>query len=143
MAEALMNHLGRGQFQAFSAGSAPAGFVHPMAITVLQKAKIPTEGLTSKSWTQYAGETFDFVITVCDRTQESCPIFPGQPISAHWGLKDPAEAIGTEEEKEKVFRRCFTEIKTRVGLLLALPMDYMTPDEITKKVQEIGQSLSD
>ena len=101
MAEVLMNHLGRGRFEAVSAGAKPAGYVHPLAIKTLQEAKLPTEGLRSKSWEEYRGQSFDGVVTVCDRAKESCPVFPGQPVSLHWGFEDPAEATGTEGNKKK------------------------------------------
>ena len=99
MVEVTMNRLGKGRFEAFSAGSKPAGYVHPLAIKTLEDAKLPTEGLRSKFWEEYQGQFFDFVITVCDRAKESCPVWPGQPVMAHWGFEDPAEAVGTEKQK--------------------------------------------
>ena len=118
MAEVIMNRMGKGRFQAFSAGSKPAGHVHPLAIKTLEDAKLPTEGLRSKSWEEYQGQSFDFVITVCDRAKETCPVFLGQPATEHWGFEDPAEAAGTDEEKRRVFRKVFTEIQIRIGMFL-------------------------
>ena len=119
MAQVLMNELGKGRFEAFSAGSKPAGYVHPLAIKTLEDAKLLTEGLRSKSWAEYEGQSFDFVITVCDRAKESCPVWAGQPVTAHWGFADPAEGTGTDEQKLRVFRKIFTEIQTRIRLFLA------------------------
>jgi arsenate reductase len=119
MAQVIMNRLGKGRFEAFSAGSKPAGYVHPLAIKTLEDAHLPTEGLRSKSWEEYQGQPFDFVITVCDRAKESCPLWPGQPITAHWGFEDPADAVGTDEQKELIFRKVFTEIQTRISVFLA------------------------
>jgi arsenate reductase len=139
LAEALMNRFGKGRFQAFSAGSKPAGYVHPLAIKTLDDANLPTEGLRSKSWEEYQGQPMDFVITVCDRAKETCPVWPGQPITAHWGFEDPAEATGTEEQKMRVFRRVFTELQTRIGLFLALPMDKLSHLELEKEVRGLGR----
>jgi len=138
MAQAIMNRLGRGRFEAFSAGSKPAGYVHPLAIRTLADANLPTDGLRSKSWDEFRGRAFDFVITVCDRAKESCPVLPGQPITAHWGFEDPAEATGTDEQKRLVFRRIFGEIQARIGLFLALPMDKLSFFELEKQVRGLG-----
>jgi arsenate reductase len=143
MAEVIMNRLGRGRLEAFSAGSNAAGYVHPLAIKTLQDAKLPTEGLRSKSWDEYQGQPFDFVITVCDRAKESCPVWPGQPVTAHWGFEDPAAATGTDEQKERLFRKVFTEIQTRINLFLALPMDGLSHFELEKQVRIIGQPMVD
>jgi len=118
MAQVIMNQLGQGRFDAFSAGSKPAGYVHPLAIKTLKDAHFPTEGLRSKSWAEYEGQPFDFIITVCDRAKESCPVWPGQPVNAHWGFEDPAEALGTDDQKEQIFRKVMTEIQTRINLFL-------------------------
>jgi arsenate reductase len=142
MAQVIMNRFGKGRFEAFSAGSKPAGYVHPLAIKTLEDVGLSTEGLRCKSWEEFEGHTFDFVITVCERARESCPVWPGQPITAHWGFEDPAGATGTEEEKLRVFRRVFTELQTRIGLFLALPMDKLTHLELEKQVRSIGQPLS-
>ena len=139
MAQVIMNRLGKGRLDAFSAGSTPAGCVHPLAIKTLEDAKLSTEGLRSKSWEEYQGKSFDFVITVCDRARESCPVWPGQPITAHWGFEDPAAATGTDEQKERIFRKVFTEIQTRISLFLALPMDKLSHMELEKEVRGLGQ----
>jgi len=118
MAQAIMNHLGEGRFEAFSAGSKPAGYVHPLAIKILEEAKLSAEGLRSKSWEEFQGQSFDLVITVCDRAKESCPIWAGHPITAHWGFEDPAEATGSDEQKLRVFRKVFTEIQSRISSFL-------------------------
>ncbi len=161
MAQVVMNHFGKGRMEAFSAGSKPAGYIHPLAIKALQEARFPTDGLRSKSWEEYAGQPFDFVITVCDRAKESCPVWlrdpasieagcigsekqrqaPGRLVTAHWGLEDPAEAQGTDEEKERVFRKVFGEIQLRIQFFLALPMDKLSFYELEKRVREIGLSL--
>lgn len=141
MAEVVLGHLGRGRFETFSAGSKPAGYVHPLAIKTLQSAGMKTDGLRSKSWEEFKGQPFDFVITVCDRAKESCPIWPGQPVNAHWGFEDPAEATGAEPEKLQVFRKVFTEIQTRIGFFLALPMDKLSHMELEKQVVAIGMDL--
>lgn len=139
MAEVIMKRLGKGRFEAFSAGSKPAGYVHPLAIQTLEEAHLLTEGLRSKSWEEFEGQPFDFVITVCDRAKESCPVWPGQPITAHWGFEDPAEANGTDEQKARIFRKVMTEIQTRISLFLALPMGKLSHMELEKEVRGIGQ----
>lgn len=138
MAQVVMNRFGQGRFEAFSAGSKPAGYVHPLAIKTLEDAKLSTDGLRSKSWEEYEGQSFDFVITVCDRARETCPVWPGQPITAHWGFEDPAEATGTDEQKQRVFRKVFTEIQARISLFLALPIDKLSYFELEKEVRGIG-----
>jgi arsenate reductase len=139
MAEAIMNRFGKGRFEAFSAGSKPAGYVHPLALKTLEDARLSTEGLRSKSWDDYQGQPFDFVITVCDRAKETCPVWPGQPVTAHWGFEDPAEATGAAEQKERAFRKVFTELQTRINLFLALPMDSLSHFELEKQVRQIGR----
>ena len=142
MSEVIMNRLGKKKFEALSAGAKPVGYVHPLAIRVMQDAHLPTVGLRSKSWEEYQGQPMDFVITVCDRAKETCPVWPGQPISAHWGFEDPADATGTDEEKLRVFRKIFTEIQARIQLFVALPMDKLSKLELQKKVQELGKKES-
>jgi arsenate reductase len=139
MAQVIMNRSGKDRFEAFSAGSKPAGQVHPLALRTLEEFHFSTEGLRSKSWGEYEGQPFDFVITVCDRARESCPVWPGQPVTAHWGFEDPAEATGTDEQKERVFRKVLLEIQTRIALFLALPMDKLSHFELEKQVRDIGQ----
>jgi arsenate reductase len=138
MAEALLNALGRGRFAAFSAGTQPAGFVHPLALRILSDFHISTAGLHSKPWEIYQNQSFDFAITVCDRARETCPVLPGQPMTAHWGCEDPAQAAGTEAQKLHVFRKVFTEIQARIGLFLALPMDKLSRIDLEQEVRGIG-----
>jgi len=114
MAEAILNALGAGQWQAFSAGAKPAGFVHPLAIRALKESGYSTEGLRSKSWDEFRIQSFDAVVTVCDHAKESCPIFPGEAKRLHWSLVDPAGANGTEGEKRAVFFKVFGDIQRRV-----------------------------
>ena len=143
MAQVIMNRLGKGRFEAFSAGSKPAGHVHPLALRIMQDSHLKTDGLRSKSWEEFQGQPMDFVITVCDRAKESCPVWPGQPISAHWGFEDPAEAAGTDEQKFMVFRKIFSEIQARIRLFLALPMDKLSFLELQRHVNELGRKPSD
>ena len=123
IAEALLRHLGRGRFTAFSAGSHPKGEVHPLALEVLRRHHVPAEHLRSKSWDEFAepgAPPLDFVVTVCDRAAaETCPIWPGAAIRAHWGIDDPAGVDGTEGEKERAFERAFSELEARVRSFVA------------------------
>lgn len=119
MAEGLLRHLGQNRFVAFSAGTHPKP-VHPQAIRAMQEIGIDISGQTSKSLDQYLNDHFDLIITVCDRAQEHCPVFPGEAERIHWGFDDPAEATGTEEERMRVFRRVRGEIQGRIRLLLSL-----------------------
>lgn len=120
MAEAVLNRIGAGRFEAFSAGSRPAGFVHPLALRVLQETGHPVAGLRSKSLEEFRGQRFGAVITVCDRAKEACPVWPGAEM-IHWSFEDPAEADGTEERKLAAFRKVFSEITRRLRLYAALP----------------------
>ena len=117
MAEVLLNHLGKGRYEAVSAGAKPAGEVHPLTIRTLKEANLPTEGLRSKSRDEFKSLSIDMVITVCESAKESCPIWPG-PTHIHWSLGDPAEAKGSDEEKMRVFRKIFSEIKEHVESLI-------------------------
>ena len=141
MAETLLNALGRGRFRAFSAGSQPAGQVNPMTLEVLRMAKLPTEGLRSKSWDEFAAPgapQMDFVFTVCDRAAaEVCPIWPGQPITAHWGFEDPAQFQGTTAEKGAIFQKVFREIQNRVKLFVALPLAGLNRLAIQKEIDQM------
>lgn len=119
MAEAALNLIGAGAFRAFSAGSKPAGFVHPLALKLLQETGHPVEGLRSKSLEEFRGERFDAVITVCDRAREACPVWPGAE-TIHWGFDDPAQAAGTPDQQAAVFRRVFDEIRARLRLHVSL-----------------------
>ena len=129
MAEALLGVLGKGRFVAYSAGSHPSGHVQPLAAELAMKLGYPAQKLRSKSWDEYAGDdapTMDFIITVCDNAaDELCPIWPGQPISAHWGVPDPTAACGSEEQRRAAFRHAFTTLRGRVERLLALPLEKL------------------
>jgi len=138
MAEVILRSLAGNRFEAFSAGAKPSGYVHPLALQVLENAKLPTEDLHSKSWEEFKGHPMNFVITVCDRAKETCPVWPGQPITAHWGFEDPADARGTDEQKLRVFRKVFTEIQARLRLFTSLPMDKLTHMELESQVRELG-----
>jgi arsenate reductase (thioredoxin) len=126
MAEAILNHKGRPSFTGYSAGSHPSGAVRPEALRQLAAAHIPTDGLRSKSWDEFAhagAPKFNFVITVCDNAKnEVCPVWPGQPIAAHWGVPDPAAVQGTADQIAKAFRDAFFTLDRRISLFLALPL---------------------
>jgi len=143
LAEAYLNAAGRGRFTAYSAGSHPAGRVNPFALELMQKNRIDTAGLRSKSWDEFArpgAPALDFVFTVCDNAAgEVCPLWPGQPISAHWGVQDPADVKGPEELRRKAFLRAFSELSTRINLLLSLPLDKLDRLVLKKKLEEIGR----
>ena len=142
LAEAYLNSAGRGRFKGYSAGSHPTGKVNPFALELLAKNRIDTAGYRSKSWDEFAqpnAPKLDFVLTVCDNAAgEVCPIWPGQPITAHWGVQDPAAVTGTDDEKRAAFRKAFTELSTRINLLLALPVDKLDRLVLKKKLDEIG-----
>jgi arsenate reductase len=144
MAEAYLNASGRGRFVAYSAGSHPGGKVNPFAFELLQKNRIDTAGLRSKNWDEYAqpgAPALDFVFTVCDNAAgEVCPLWPGQPISAHWGIQDPAAVQGSEERKRKAFLRAFSELSTRINLFMSLPLDKLDRLVLKKKLEEIGKA---
>lgn len=127
MAEAILNHRGGGRFQAFSAGSFPKGAVHPLAIDTLRRNDIPAENLRSKSWSEFAtaGQPpIDFVITVCDHAaREACPVWPGQPITAHWGIADPAAVEGSQDVSARAFGRAFRELDARIKIFSSLHFD--------------------
>ena len=140
MAEALLNHKGNGRFLAESAGSQPAARVNPLAIDTLKQYNIPWEGHAPRSVEGLEKQEWDFVITVCDRAKESCPIFPGQPILAHWGQPDPAEVHGTEDAKHRAFRDAFLLLSRRIDLLLAVPLDKFDRMVVEARVRAIGQA---
>ena len=144
LAEAYLNSAGKGRFTAHSAGSHPAGKVNPFALELLQKNRLPTAGLRSKSWDEFArsgAPKLDFVFTVCDNAAgETCPVWPGQPITAHWGVADPAAVQGTDAERRKAFLRAFTELSVRINLLLALPIDKLDRLVLQKKLNDIGRT---
>lgn len=142
LAEAYLNSKGRGQFRAYSAGSHPAGKVNAFALELLAKNHIGTDGLRSKNWDEFAkpgAPVMDFVFTVCDQAAgEMCPVWPGQPVTAHWGVNDPAKVEGTDAEKRKAFMKAFAELSTRINLLLSLPLDKLDRLALKKKLDEIG-----
>jgi arsenate reductase len=144
LAEAYLNSAGQGRFSAHSAGSHPAGTVNPYALELLEKNRLPTAGLRSKNWDEFAragAPKLDLVFTVCDNAAgETCPVWPGQPITAHWGVADPAAVQGTDAEKRKAFLRAFTELSARINLLLALPVDKLDRLVLQKKLDDIGRA---
>lgn len=144
MAEAYLNAAGKGRFVAYSAGSHPTGAVNPFALEMLRKNRIDTSRLSSKSWEEFArpgAPMLDFVFTVCDRAAgEVCPIWPGQPMSAHWGIGDPAEAKGSDEDRRKAFFRAFNELTTRINLFLSLPLHKLDRLTLQKRLDDIGKA---
>lgn len=143
MAEAVLNQLGGGMFRAYSAGSHPAGTVNPYALDLLQRNRFRTDGLRSKNWDEFAqpgAPVMDFVLTVCDKAAgEVCPVWPGQPMSAHWGVEDPAEFEGTEEEKHRAFTSVFMILRTRVALLVNLPLEKLDKLSLQKELHSIAK----
>ena len=144
MAEALMNHWGAGRFRAFSAGSSPKGAVHPLALDTLTKNKLPTEGLRSKSWDEFAvpgAPEMHFVFTVCDQAaKEVCPIWPGHPMTAQWGVEDPAAVDGTDHDKARAFNSTFRELDARIKLFCNLRLDDLDRLALQGHLDAIGQS---
>ena len=142
LAEALLNARAGGRFRAFSAGSHPTGRVNPIALDMLSRQGIPTEGYRSKSWDEFAAAgspPMDFVFTVCDNAAgEVCPVWPGQPMTAHWGVEDPAAAVGSDDEKRRAFLNAFRQLATRISLFLSLPMDKIDRLALQEKLREIG-----
>jgi arsenate reductase len=143
MAEVVMNRHGRGRFKAFSAGSHPTGTVNPFAIQALREFKLPVEGLRSKAWDEFAvpgAPPLDFVFTVCDKAAgESCPVWPGQPMSAHWGVEDPAAFIGTDGQKRSAFRAALLTLTRRIDLFLSLPLASIDRMSLQRRLAEIGK----
>jgi arsenate reductase (thioredoxin) len=146
MAEAIMNLKGRPQFTAYSAGSLPSGTVRPEALRQLQTVHVPASGLRSKSWDEFAkpdAPKLDFVFTVCDNAaKEVCPIWPGQPMTAHWGVADPAAVVGSKEEVEKAFRDAFFLLDRRISLFLCLPLASIDRLALKKEIDNIGRTSS-
>jgi len=144
MAEAILRKEGAGRFRALSAGSRPKGTVNPFALKVLAEEGYPTDGLRSKSWEEFAGPdapVMDFVFTVCDSAAgEACPVWPGHPATAHWGVEDPAAVEGTDIEKERAFVRAAKYLKNRISAFLALPMASLDQVALTHRLGEIGRS---
>jgi arsenate reductase (thioredoxin) len=145
LAEALINHLGAGRFRGFSAGSQPNGRVNPHALALLARMNIPAEGARSKSWDEFAAPgapPIDFVITVCDNAAgEVCPIWPGQPMTAHWGIDDPAAVEGSDLDKAQAFRRAFNALEHRIRLFMSLPIASLDRLRLKHELDAIGRSL--
>ena len=143
MAEVMMDHLGYGRFTAYSAGSHPTGTVHPLALETLQHMHLPVAGLRSKSWEEFArpgAPKVDFVFTVCDDAAgEVCPVWPGKPLTAHWGVEDPVAFQGPEEEKRQRFRQVALILRRRIELFLSLPIATLDRMTIQAKLKDIGQ----
>ena len=144
LAEGLMTSLGRGRFKAYSAGSHPTGMVHPMALSTLATLHVPSEGFRSKYWDEFAqpgAPEFDFVFTVCDNAAgEICPIWPGQPMTAHWGVADPAAVQGSDEQKARAFMDAAVLLKRRIELMLSLPMSTLTGLSLQSEIDRIGRT---
>jgi protein-tyrosine-phosphatase len=144
MGEVVLNRLGRGKFKGYSAGSHPAGAVNPSALQVLQQAHYDTSGLRSKSWDEFAqagAPKLDFVFTVCDdAAKEVCPIWPGQPMTAHWGLPDPVKAQGSDAERHLAFADALRMMTNRIGIFVSLPFDKLSKLSLQKQLDEIGES---
>jgi arsenate reductase (thioredoxin) len=143
MAEAILNHKGRPNFTAYSAGSHALGRVHPRALRQLEIAQLPTNGVRSKNWDEFAkpgAPELHFVFTVCDHAaKEVCPVWPGQPMTAHWGIPDPAAVVGTPEQLEKAFRETFLILDRRISLFLCLPLSNLDKLAIKKEIERIGK----
>ena len=144
LAEAYLNSAGRGKFRAFSAGSHPSGAVNPFALDLLRKNNLGTEGLRSKNWSEFAkagAPHMDFIFTVCDNAAgEVCPVWPGHPVTAHWGVPDPAAMQGSDEDKRKAFHAAFTQLSTRIRLFLSLPFEKLEQSALKRRLDDIGRT---
>lgn len=147
LAEAIMNEMGKGRFRAFSAGSMPKGQVHPAALDLLRQSGHPIDGLRSKSWDEFAeagAPKMDFVFTVCDNAaNEVCPIWPGQPMTAHWGLPDPAAVESSETEQRLAFADTYRMLRNRIGIFVSLPIKALDEMTLQKRVDDIGRSMAE
>jgi len=143
MAESMLRHLGGGRFNAYSAGSRPRGAVNPLALKTLQIWGFPTEGLRSKDWSEFAqpaAPVMDFVLTVCDQAAgETCPVWPGQPMTAHWGIEDPAAVEGTQIEKERAFALAAKYLRNRISILISLPIASLDEIALHNRLRAIGE----
>jgi protein-tyrosine-phosphatase len=143
LAEALLNTMGQGRFLAYSAGSHPAGQVNPFALELLEKNRIPAAGLRSKSWDEFSvpgAPKLDFVFTVCDSAAaETCPVWPGQPVSAHWGIPDPAAVQGDATAKRRAFLEAYSVLSRRISLLVNVPLASLDRLSLQERLREIGQ----
>ena len=141
--ECILNRLGMGRFKAFSAGSHPKGDVHPLALATLERLRMPTSGYRSKSWDEFVAPgapLFDFIFTVCDNAAgEACPLWPGQPVSAHWGVPDPAAVEGTEEQQRKAFMDAAITLRRRIELFLSLPLQRLDAMSLQRELHDIGR----
>ena len=144
LAEVLINHWGRGKFRGFSAGSHPKGVVHPIALELLERMKLPTEGLRSKSWDEFAAPgaaPLDFVFTVCDHAAgEVCPYWPGRPMTAHWGVPDPAAVGGSDTDKWVSFRSAFQALENRIKIFTSLPLASLDRSKLQEHLDAIGKT---
>lgn len=144
LAESLLNEIGRGRFRAYSAGSHPAGQVNPFALELLEKNNFPAHDLRSKSWDEFAqpeAPHFDFVITVCDNAAgEVCPVWPGQPMTAHWGIPDPAAVEGSDETKRRAFVQAMEQLQRRISMFVNLPFSTLEGMKLEQAVREIGKT---
>lgn len=142
MAEVMLNSMGKGRFKAYSAGSHPAGRVNPFALELLAKNQLPIEGLHSKNWEEFArpgAPEIDFVFTVCDNAAgEVCPIWPGRPMTAHWGIADPAAVEGSDDDRRKAFFLAYNQLSKRLALLVNLPMDRLDRMTLQQRLKDIG-----
>ncbi|MGV7207589.1 arsenate reductase ArsC [Oxalobacteraceae bacterium A2-2] len=142
MAEALVTTMGKGRFRGYSAGSQPNGAVNPFAIEQVATTGYPVDGLRSKSWDEFGAPDapqMDFIVTVCDNAAgETCPYWPGHPMSAHWGFEDPAAVTGTEEQKREAFHRIFRQIMARISIFVGLPLHMLDKNAIQHEIRAIG-----
>jgi arsenate reductase len=143
LAEVLIEHWGGGRFNGYSAGSFPRGTVHPLALDLLEGRRLPTRGLRSKSWDEFAGPgapVMDFIFTICDQAGgEACPAWPGNPVTAHWGVPDPAAVVGSEADRRRAFRDAYLALENRIKIFVALPIDRLDRLALKQKVDEIGR----
>jgi protein-tyrosine-phosphatase len=146
LAEAILNTSGAGRFRAFSAGSYPKGTVHPLALELLDEEGLPTAALRSKSWDEYAAPgapQINFIFTVCDNAAgEACPVWPGKPVVAHWGIPDPAAVEGSHKERRGAFRAAYRALRVRIERFIALPLASLEPQALKAALQEIGRTAS-
>lgn len=144
LAESIINHVGEGRFRGYSTGSKPKEEVHPLALGLLNSLGIPSDGLRSKSWDEFAAAgapEMDFVFTVCDDAAgEVCPVWPGSPVTAHWGVPDPAAVVGDDAVRKNAFWKAFRQLETRIRLFIALPIDMLDALSLQDKVDEIGKT---
>jgi len=144
MAEAILNHAGAGRFRGYSAGSHPSGMVNPLTLDLLSRSRLAVEGLRSKPWDEFAAPgapALDFVFTVCDNAAgEVCPVWPGQPVTAHWGVEDPAAVQGPDEERRRAFTTAFNHLRNRINMFVSLPLEKLDRLGLKKELDEIGRS---